>query len=91
LIAEEIVNQEDQRAIEVLLQTNINESLKVNIDQYLEVVDLTKRHIVSTNEAFNGLKIWMQYLERQKNKEFDMKNMRIMQRKVFNSKIQKNN
>ncbi|CAI2178269.1 15767_t:CDS:1, partial [Funneliformis geosporum] len=41
LIAEEIVNQEDQRAIEVLLQTNINESLKVNIDQYLEVVDLT--------------------------------------------------
>ena len=129
LIAEEIVNQEDQRVIEALLQTNMDESLKVDIDQYLEVVDLTvpteqqltdieivqlvleeqrndtklnneinqKRHIVSINEAFNGLKTWMQYLEGQENEEFDMKdmqifrkNMRIMQRKVFDSKIQKN-
>ena len=107
----------------------MNESLKTNINQYLEIVDLTisteqpltdtkivqlvleeqrdkvkpndkinqEYHVVSTNEAFNGLKTWVQYLEEQESGEVDIKDisifrkhMRIMQRKIFESKVQKN-
>ena len=41
LIADEITNQENQEAIKTLLQITIDESLKTNINQYLEIVDLT--------------------------------------------------
>ena len=53
-------------------------------------------YIVSTNEAFNSFKIWLQYLEEQENEEINIKDvqifrkhMKIMQRKIFESKIQK--
>ena len=127
LMTEEILNQENQKAIETLLQTNMNEFLKIDINQYLEIIDLTtpteepltdakiiqlvleerdkpklndkinqKHHVISTNEAFNSLKTWLQYLEEQENEEIDMKDiqtfrkhMKIMQRKIFESKTQK--
>ena len=41
LIADEITDQENQEAIKTLLQITMNESLKTNINQYLEIVDLT--------------------------------------------------
>ena len=41
LIADKITNQENHEAIETLLQITIDESLKTNINQYLEIVDLT--------------------------------------------------
>ena len=41
LIANEITNQENQKAIKTLLQITMNKSLKTNINQYLEIVDLT--------------------------------------------------
>ena len=44
LIADEITNQKNQETIETLLQITMDESLKTNINQYLEIVDL----IIST-------------------------------------------
>ncbi len=41
LIADKITDQENQEAIKTLLQITMNESLKTNINQYLEIVDLT--------------------------------------------------
>ncbi len=112
LIADEITDQENQEAIETLLQITMNKSLKTNINQYLEIVDLTisteqpltdtkivqlvleeqrdkvkpndkinqEYHVVSTNEAFNGLKTWVQYLEKQESGEVDIKDISIFRK-----------
>ena len=119
--------QEEQEAIGTLLQTDIDESLKIDINQYLEIVDLTipteelltnaeitrlvlkerdkiklndkinqNYYIVLTNKVFNSLKIWLQYLKEQEIEEIDIKDVqifrkhiKIMQQKIFESKIQK--
>jgi len=52
-MTEEILNQENQKAIETLLQTNMNESLKIDINQYLEIIDLT----TPTEEPLTDAKI----------------------------------
>ena len=53
--------------------------------------------VISMQEGFNGLKTWLQYFENQESEEFNMeeififkKYMGIMQRKLFESKTQKN-
>ncbi|GES72568.1 hypothetical protein GLOIN_2v1472481 [Rhizophagus clarus] len=129
-----MANQEDQGGVKLLLQQfssleNISDESLGEINQYLEMIDLTilteqpltdaeiiqlilkeenenpeindddkeEHPVISMQEGFNSLKIWVQYFEEQESEEFDMKKIKIfrkymgvMHRKPFESKIQKN-
>ena len=79
------------------------EIIRLILDEEHERVELNndesdEEHLViSIQEGFNSLKTWMQYFEEQESEEFDMQEIRIfrkymgiMQRKLIESKTQKN-
>ena len=79
------------------------EIVRLILDEEHEKIELNddesdkERSVMSTQEGLNSLKTWLQYFEEQESEEFDMKDIRIfrkymgiMQRKLFESKSQKN-
>jgi hypothetical protein len=79
------------------------EIVRLILDEECEKIELNddesdkERSVMSTQEGLNSLKTWLQYFEEQKSEKFDMKDIRIfrkymgiMQRKLFESKTQKN-
>ena len=84
-MTEEILNQENQKAIETLLQTNMNESLKIDINQYLEIIDLT----TPTEEPLTDAEIIQLVLEEcdkpKLNDKINQKHHVISTNEAFNS------